>query len=294
MHADCKKNDQHHYVKECPLLKKHEALRNRLLDEWRRNNPHHMRRNYKALKSMAVDNNANHSTLFTAIFAQSIEALVIADKCADDNLMPPAIFKLLEKSNSDFNIKYLHTPIEYSMAVDVQGTSGVAKVVCSNLVTTDVELSIRYGTNLLLRNAEWAVCEQQAKHVLIGRLLLGALGFDTAGIFEAACDKHNGIVNVPEILSHDRNYKSGTLAKLMRDSGIFHCQNGDDEYAEDDDIYIDLWEDRPGEVQAALGERIEHAREQGNSTACEKKLRSLLHHFVDIYAFVWEKRRLSS
>ena len=160
---------------------------------------------------MAVDNNANHSTLFKAIFAQSIEALVLVDYCTDENLMPPAIFQLLEKSNSDFNIRYLDTPIEYSMATDAQGISGVVKVVCSKLVTTDVKLRIRHGTNLLLRNVEWAVCEQQAKHVLIGCPLLEALGLDTAGILEAACDKPNSIVNVPEILPHDRNYKSADL-----------------------------------------------------------------------------------
>ena len=73
----------------------------------------------------------------------------------------------------------------------------------------------------------------------------------------------------------------GTLAKFMRGSSIFHCQNGDDGYSEDDDIYIDLEEDKPGEVQAALGERIEHAREQGISTVGEKKLRSLFDHFVE-------------
>lgn len=43
------------------------------------------------------------------------------------------------------------------MAFDAQSTSEVARVVCSKLVTTDVELRIRHGTNLLLRNVEWAV-----------------------------------------------------------------------------------------------------------------------------------------
>ena len=43
------------------------------------------------------------------------------------------------------------------MAVDAKTATGTAKVVCDRIVTADVELHIRHGTMLLLRNVEWAV-----------------------------------------------------------------------------------------------------------------------------------------
>lgn len=62
--------------------------------------------------SISIEEKANHSTLFTAVFAQSIEALVLADKFADDNLILPALLQVLEHSKAEFKVKNLDSPME--------------------------------------------------------------------------------------------------------------------------------------------------------------------------------------
>lgn len=72
--------------------------------------------------------------------------------------------------------------------------------------------------------------------MLIRRPRLEALGVDTKAILEAAFDKHNGIVNVPDLLPNQFNPKPRTLQKCPRDSGVFHGDSGYDEYESDDGI----------------------------------------------------------
>lgn len=78
----------------------------------------------------------------------------------------------------------------------------------------------------------------------------------------------------------------------MRDSGVFHYQNGDNGYAEDNDIYIDRDWDELGKDQNNLKKSIAYAREQGISLAREKNLQDLLKRFVDFLACVSKQTHL--
>jgi len=148
-------------------------------------------------------------------------------------------------------VVHLKEPLEYSLAVDARTESGIAKVTCRKTVRADVELRIRHGTTLLLRDVVWVVSEQHAQHVLISRPLLEGLRLDTRKILEDAVDKHNGIVNFPDLLVQEASRK-GTLAKLMMDNSIFHSAVAEDGVQDDDDIYIDLGEDTEQELNEAL------------------------------------------
>lgn len=278
LHELCKKKNLKHWLNECDHCKDDPAKKKELLETyWKENGG-------KRPKKMGrMGCSTEDPTLFTATFADTIEALVLADNGSDDNLLPPDMLKKLLQCKPDLKVTLLDNPIEYSMAVDAQTKSGVAKVVCDRTVKADVHLRIRHGSTLLLRNVEWAVSKQDAKHVLIGRPLLEALGLDMKNILEAACDRNNGIINVPDILPDQITPKPGTLAKFIRDSGVFHCQNGDDGYDEDESIYIDLGEDKPGEVEDMLGKRVEESAAAGLSTSGQEDLKTLLMEFEDIF-----------
>ena len=60
---------------------------------------------------MAAEDIDNHSTLFTAKFNETIHALVLADNCSDDNLMPPDIFDKLKACNPRVVVTHLDKPI---------------------------------------------------------------------------------------------------------------------------------------------------------------------------------------
>ena len=47
------------------------------------------------MKSMGNDDTHNHSTPFRAIFMENVEACVLADNCAGENLIPPHLFERL-------------------------------------------------------------------------------------------------------------------------------------------------------------------------------------------------------
>lgn len=141
-HPDCKAKGECHYVKYCPFLKDNEELRNKLLQEWRKENGKERKKRSRNMKSMAAKDYENHSTLFRSKFLQSVEAEVLADNCADDNLMPPAIFESIRNTVPGLEVKPLREPMEYHLAIEARGENGSAKVVCDRLVTMDVELYI--------------------------------------------------------------------------------------------------------------------------------------------------------
>ena len=93
---------------------------------------------------------------------------------------------------------------------------------------------------------------------------------------EAACEKYSGIVNVPSILDHKIDTKDGTLAKFIRNKGMFHSKHSDDGCSIDDDIYINLGEDRPGDVREVLKDRVAEAAHNGMTTDGQACLRQLL------------------
>ncbi len=171
----------------------------------------------------------------------TVEAVAMADPGSCANLMPPAVLEQLE-NRPNCVVQKLSNPIVYNMAVDAELANGKrAVVVCRRTVVCDVELRIRHGSTLTLRNVRWVIPDQHAEHVLLGRQLLEALGLNTKEVLQAACDKHHGIVNMDDILQ-DQEPKVGTLAKLLDDRGLFHSDGGEEDYdgADEDDIYIDL------------------------------------------------------
>lgn len=252
-----------------------------MIDAWRKQN-FGKRKKPKFMKRMAEWDIDNRSTLSSAKFKETIHALVLPDNCSEDNLMLPDIFDKLKSSNPHLVMTQFDKKIVYALAVEAQASTGTAKVICGKTVKADVELRIRHGASLLLRNVEWAVSDQQAEHVLIGRPVLEGLGLDTKKNLEAASDKHNGIVNVPEILPKGKDLKGGTLAKITRDDGIFHGRNGDDGFADDDDIYIDLGEDSNEKLHNTLAARIKKTKENGLSEKGAKQLRHMVFEFQDI------------
>lgn len=282
LHEKCKKKNLCHWLNDCDECRNDPSMKKKLLDEYRKSQGGRREKRDKNMGRMGTDE-SSHPTLFSAKFSETVEVLVLVDNGADDNLMPPGIFERLLKDDPKLSVTALAEPIEYSMAVDAHGRDGIAKVVCDRTVRADVQLKIRHGSTLLLRNVEWAVSKQKARHVLIGRPLLEALGLDMKNILEAACDKNNGIINVPDILPSQINPKPGTLAKFIRDSGVFHSQHGDDGFHDDDDIYIDLGEDKPGEAKAMLSERVKDAVEAGLSPKGQVQLENLLTEFEDIF-----------
>lgn len=56
---------------------------------------------------------------------------------------------------------------------------GGSKLVCKTIVSVDMQLHIRHGSSLMLRNLKLLGTEQRARDLLLDRPILEALGHNT-------------------------------------------------------------------------------------------------------------------
>ncbi len=111
-----------------------------------------------------------HSSLFTGIFCDSIEAVVSADNGSDDTLMPPHILRAIIQADTNTMVVDLDTPVEFNMAVYAKPGQEPYTVVCLQSVNASVRLNIRHGTSLLLRNITWVIPANPCDTVFLGPL----------------------------------------------------------------------------------------------------------------------------
>lgn len=239
----------------------------------------------RRLGAAAID---NHTSLFSATFAHgAVESTVMADQGADTNLLPPKVFEALKEADPDLSVTKLETPDCYA---SITG----AALVCHKKVTADVQLRIRHGTRLLLRQVEWNVSDTDTDYVLLGRPTLQAIGCDNRAMLSAACDQHDGVINVPEALNADAKARQATgtpamIAALMGNhdprAGIYHSRGGDEQDNLDNSgVYIDLGDDPPEALDAALDKAVERAQENGISDAGAAELRAMLNEYRAVFA----------
>ncbi len=125
--------------------------------------------------SMMQENTNYHSSLFTGIFSDSVQAVVMADNGSDDNLMSPHVLRKIVVADPNIVVVGLPTPLEFKIAVNAKLCQEPCIVVCQS-VNASVPLNIRDGTSLLLRSITWIVLVNPCDTVLLGRPLLKVLG----------------------------------------------------------------------------------------------------------------------
>ena len=216
----------------------------------------------------------SHSSLFSAVFADgAVESVVLADQGSDTNLLPPDVFQWVKNAYPRLTTIPLQPPHSYS------GVGSTGKITCHKKVQLDVSLRIRHGTKLILRGVEWGVSDQKTEFPILGRHVLQAIGCDNKSMLSTACDKNDGIINIPDALAQDAKSRDGGLiAALLEDAmGTYHSHGGEEADALDDsDVYIDLGDDPEEELDAALEKSVLDAEENGLSEQGVGKLRRIL------------------
>ena len=136
---------------------------------------------------------------------------------------------------------------------------------------------------------EWLVSEQETEYVL------RALGLDNEELLAAVCDRHDGVVCVPELiekLKEDesiQNSDSGEVKSLINAmtkhfGTTFHSDCGTEEdMMEDSDVYVDLGEDSPEELDMALSERLSESRKSGLSDIGAQKLKNIIDKHKQVF-----------
>lgn len=258
------KCSEKHFISDCKVTSEEEKEKLRM--EYRKNKKVKTGRSIQRLGAEEID---NHSALFSATLLNgAVECLVLTDQGSDTNLISSSVFEAMKKAGFKGKVTILVPPHKY------QGVSKENVITCRRKITADLNLRIRHGTSLLIRNITWRVSDEESDNVIIGRPLLEAIGFDNQQILEAACDNHDGIIDAAEL--NQESKPSERVASLLTEA-IFHSAGGyENDGLEEDDVYIDLGEDPDEDIVAEIQKRVDEAKSNGLSPDGVKKLRTLL------------------
>ena len=271
-----------HWVSDCPITSKEEQIR--LRKEYRESK----RRSTDAKKTgtvnrVGVDEIKEHSALFSGSFSHgAVDVVALADQGSDTNLISKSVFGLIREAEPNLEAEILEPPIQFSSINQADA------VVCRRRITADVELRIRHGTKLRLRNVEWLVSDGELAHVVIGRPVLEAIGCDNRALLAAASDRAGGVVDAREAMRERVREKGhGTVAAVLKETGegLFHHQGGaEEDCIPDDEIFLELTEDTPQELDDMLEKAVERAIANRISAEGASELRRLLAKHRSIFA----------
>ena len=285
--SECQKAERRHWLSDCKFSSEAQKI------EARKKNREERERKHGKKLNICAGNNVvkEHSTLFSASFCQGrIETLVLADGGGDDNILPSSLLQQIAKINGAVRVEALpHTECFGQVFKDAPELTSKRKM------DLDVDLKIRHGSKLLLRNVVVKISDQDTEFVILGRPVLEALGINACDILEEVCDKFSGVVNVDSLIGKDRkdrhesdtnNGRQKTLASVLaRDQmDVFHSQGDQgNDHLEDENVYIDIGDDPDSDLDETLNNLVMEAQGNGLSEAGLERLRELLQKYRKIF-----------
>ena len=222
-----------------------------------------------------------NSTLFRACFAQVSECIVCADIGSDINLLPPTLLNELQDSGAKMTVVKFAKVRAYGLAVTENADGNVAQIICDRQVTLDVQLFIRHGASLWLRNITWYVATKDVPEPLLGRPVLQALGLDAQETMQAASALHDGSVDVEQLLRAPDELPRGSVARVISEQGLYHHSGAMVDAEHDPTPTSELGVEKKEEVDEAFDKLIKEAVDNG----CENPdgLRHLLEKHRDVF-----------
>lgn len=218
------------------------------------------------------------SLVFNATFVDIYRTFIRAENWSDDNIIDSFTFAAIKKAPAEIKFDNLIRPLEFEIAV-VLFDCRKATLLCSKVMTIDVEIHIRHGF-LHLRGVCWLVSDQIISEAPPGRPVLEFPGLNARDILDSAAEKYSGIVKVPKILSKNSEPKA-KVVKILK--GVYHSGNGvDGADFNDEDGWIDLGPEDPGKRHNGLDSKVSEANSNGMSSCVQVRLRKILTEFENI------------
>lgn len=125
--------------------------------------------------------------------------------------------KLLERiidSSGAVEVNQLKQPRHFSQAADAPDGTRLS-LRCQQETLMDVDLHIRHGSSLKLRNTRWLVSNQRVPEPLLGRPMLEVLGLNTADILATAADRSAGVVDAQHLASFETHIGEGRVSRVL-------------------------------------------------------------------------------
>lgn len=194
--------------------------------------------------------------------------------------MGEELLRRWQRAGADIQVADLPRPIRFEMAASTTPKGETAEIVCNRTAIIHLELHVRHGTTLVLRNLRWVITKQNVGEPLLGRPTLGTLGFNCADILASAADRLNGETDLvdphPELIPN----VEGKVARLTQES-VFHSDRGVEDLEVDEEC-LDMGEGDPDEKAAATEKLIKEALENGISSKGAAELQNLVREYDDV------------
>ena len=211
-----------------------EDEKKKIFEERRRKREADVAKNVRRVGKDTPPDETESSIIFTCTFAQRTRDVVTADIGSEVNLMDETLLKRIVRDGGDVEVKDLHQPRTFSMVVTTAGDKDV-NVVCKKMATMPIELHIRHGKTLVLRNVQWMVTDQGCTESLLSRPVLERIGLVARDVIERAADRLGGEVDVADL-----GGGRGRISRIME--GVFHSNGGVDERDVDAEDWLDFGE----------------------------------------------------
>lgn len=282
LYPPCQRKGVRHHIRDCRECSKEEG--EKLLKEFM--DKKYSKKVKKAFDSVLSDASKTSSIHVETTFANSVTRIVCNDIGSDINLMPSSLFTTLPARGAEVEVKVLAVPGKFGLAVMTSKEAENLFVECDRTVKLNIDLHIRHGKLLKIRNTFWfvAIPEQFTEEPLLGLPLLEALGLRTKEILEAACDKYSGEVDANDFVPEQKNIGQSISRLVQR--GIFHSETQiepDDNMHSSSDIPIYLGVYTEEEKNSAVRKMLENAKARGISIGGLKKLEEVVYEYSDVF-----------
>lgn len=146
----------------------------------------------------------------------------------------------------------------------------------------DVDVHIRHGSALKLRQLRWVVSSQRVPEPLLGRPVLEFLGLNTADILATAADRAAGVIDTRGICDTDEDNSVGRISRVL--DGLYHAEGedgSDTDYLRYTD-WCDLGNEDDKEWEVHLQKRLVDATAGGISSPGRDLLEKMLREHRDV------------
>lgn len=134
------------------------------------------------------------SIAFATVLETKLYWPICPDNGADCNVMDNRTFRAIDGTGADIEVQKLNRPRMFEMAPATPDGRRTT-LTCTKTACINMEIKIRHGSALVLRNLRWLISEQPLSDPLLGRPLLKALGPNTRRLLAAAPNRFAGSID---------------------------------------------------------------------------------------------------
>ena len=156
---------------------------------------------------------------------------------------------------------------------------------CGKEVMLNVELFVRHGCYLELRDTCWYVAMGDVSEPPLGRPTLEALGIKTKELLAAAVDRMGSSVDIG-VLVPRQNFPEGKLARILN-QGLLYQEKAvmSESFDDEDESWLDLGQDKKAKMDEAISKAVLSAAQNGISTKGLSKMQYMLYEYLDVLRF---------